>query len=89
MQNTTGASAPVLIDDEIRAILKQQLDDGTAEIWSCDPSTVPPWTEEAQAQFCAVLTEIFGLEKDNETQGQDRCDHEGTIPNPSGDGDVV
>lgn len=78
-----------LIDDETRAILAQQLKDGTAEIWSCDPSTVPPWTDEAVAQLHAVLAKIFEWEDNNETQGQDRCDHEGTIPNPSGDGDVV
>lgn len=51
--------------------IKKKLETGDLEVWSCDPSAIKPWSEEAKARLNVALADIFGWEKDDETKEQD------------------
>lgn len=76
-------------EQETREHVRRGLEDGTVEVWSCDPQDIPEWTEDDKARMTSALGKMFGWENNDEAKRQNGCSDEGTIRDSGRDGDIV
>lgn len=74
---------------QTREEVKKGIENGTLQVWSCNPKDIPVYSEEDIVALKAAFAKMFGWENKDETKGQNGCIDERTVPNPRGNGDSI
>lgn len=55
-QGGQAATSPADIRHQLQNLPKDQ----RPEVWSCDPASIQPWTDESKQRLTAALAVVFG-----------------------------